>query len=271
VTLTLHPAGHVPGSAQVRLERAGEVWVVSGDYKTGSDGLSEPFEALACDVFISECTFGLPIFRWPDPAAELERIRAWWEECRTCGLTPVLCAYGLGKAQRLIAALAGTGPGPVLTHPAVEAPTAALRAAGYRLPATLPLRPDAGAAGSSGGLVIAPPGALAGSWADRLGPLSTGFASGWMALRGLRRRRGADRGFVLSDHADWDGLNRAVAATGAGRVLLTHGYAPAFARWLAERGRPAGVLATASAGEDPDAGGTIPDAGGAAGRPRAGP
>lgn len=252
VTLSFHPAGHVPGSAQVRLAASGAVGVVSGDYKTVADGLSEPFEPVACDVFVSECTFGLPVFRWPDPGAEMARIRAWWRECADAGRVPVLGAYGLGKAQRLIAALAGSGPGPILTHAAVEAPTAALRAAGYALPATLPLGPHCRPADHPGALVIAPPAALAAGGAVAAGAVSTGFASGWMALRG-QRRGGAERGFVISDHADWEGLNRAVAATGAARVLLMHGYCAAFARWLAGRGIDAAVLAEAGAGGRGDA------------------
>ncbi len=246
VTVSFHPAGHVPGSAQLRVARAGEVWVVSGDYKTAPDGLSEAFEPVACDTFVSECTFGLPVFRWPDQGAELARIRDWWAGCAAAGVVPVLGAYSLGKAQRLIAGLAGAGP--IAAHPAVEGASAALRAAGYPVPDTLPAAPPL----PPGALVIAPPAALAGGWAGRFGPASTAFASGWMAIRGLRRRRGAERGFVLSDHADWPGLNAAIRATGAARVLLTHGTTAAFARYLAEGGLEAGALATAYAGESLD-------------------
>jgi putative mRNA 3-end processing factor len=245
-TVSFHPAGHVPGSAQIRIEQGGEVWVVSGDYKTEDDGLSEPFQPLRCHTFISECTFGLPVFRWAPQAEVFAQIRAWWAACAAQGRAAVLGAYSLGKAQRLIAALGGDGP--VACHPAVQAMTRVLRDQGYPLPQTLALagasRPPPGA------LVIAPPAALAeGPFLRRIGAHDLAHASGWMALRGIRRRRAAARGFVLSDHADWTGLNLAVADTGAERVIATHGYTAAFQRWLAGRGLDAQVLETGWTGE----------------------
>jgi putative mRNA 3-end processing factor len=251
VTVSFHPAGHVPGSAQIRVARDGEVWVVSGDYKTERDGLSEPFEPVPCHTFISECTFGLPVFAWAPQAEVVDGVNAWWASNRAAGRFSVLGAYALGKAQRLLAAVDG-GIGPVLTHGAVEETTALLRAQGYRLPPTVRVTPDTDLASYRGALVLAPPSAPGTPWMRRFGDAAAGFASGWMRLRGIRRRRGSDRGFVLSDHADWPGLNAAIRATGATRVLVTHGYTAPFRRWLAERGYDAQVLATEFTGEAPD-------------------
>jgi putative mRNA 3-end processing factor len=246
--VSFHPAGHVPGSAQIRVQAGGEVWVVSGDYKTEPDGLCEPWEPVPCHAFISECTFGLPLFRWQPQSTVIGQIAGWWQANAAAGLVSVLGAYGLGKAQRIMAALPPVGP--ILTHGAVEAPTAVLRAQGYRLPAT---QRAAGPA-PAGALVIAPPSALNTPWAARLGATAQAFASGWMALRGIRRRRGLAKGFVLSDHADWPGLNAAIAATGAERVFVTHGYTAPFRRWLETQGYDAQVVATEFAGDgEPEA------------------
>lgn len=250
-TVSFHPAGHVPGSAQVRLEVRGETWVVSGDYKTASDGLSEPFEPVRCHSFISECTFGLPIYSWPDEAVLADQINGWWAQCRANGQTAVMGVYALGKAQRVLRLL-DPGIGPILTHGAVEATTAVMRAQGIALPDTVAVRPGLDLAAYRGAMVLAPPSALGSSWIRRFGPVSTGIASGWMQLRGVRRRRGADRGFVVSDHADWAGLNAAIAATGAERVFVTHGYTAPFARWLGEQGYEAGIVATEFGGEGLD-------------------
>ncbi len=245
--VSFHPAGHVPGSAQIRVEVGGEVWVVSGDYKLHHDPLSEPFEPLRCHAFISECTFGLPVFRWTDPAEVMSSITDWWAANRAEGRFSVIGAYAFGKAQRL---LAGVGPiGPILTHGAVEATNRVMRDQGLPLPVTVQVTPDLDLKAHAGALVIAPPSALGGPWIRRFGPASTGFASGWMALRGVRRRRAADRGFVISDHADWQGLNEAIRATGAEKIFVTHGYTSVFRRWLAEQGYDAEVVATEYEGE----------------------
>ncbi|MGS4943875.1 ligase-associated DNA damage response exonuclease [Meridianimarinicoccus sp. RP-17] len=258
--VSFHPAGHVPGSAQVRVEVGGEVWVVTGDYKLENDGLSEAFEQLRCHAFISECTFGLPIFRWRPQSAIAAQIADWWRDCAAAGRTAVLGAYSLGKAQRLLSMLP-PDQGPILCHPAIEGTNDVLRAQGYPLPDTVRATTEVTAKTHPGALVIAPPAAMAGSWLKRFGPVSTAFASGWMALRGVRRRRAADRGFVISDHADWAGLNTAITATGAERVYVTHGYTDVFARWLCDRGLDARVLATEFGGEaedDPDAASPAP-------------
>jgi putative mRNA 3-end processing factor len=251
VTLSLHPAGHLPGSAQVRIEHRGEVWVVSGDYKVARDRLSEPFEPVACHTFITECTFGLPVFRWRTEAESMAEVNAWWAANRAAGRFSLLGAYTLGKAQRLLAGIEA-GQGPILTHGAVENINEVLRAQGLRLPATIRVTPDLDLTAHAGALVVAPPSALGSPWARRFGQASDAFASGWMALRGVRRRRAADRGFVISDHADWPGLEAAIRATGATRVIATHGYTAAFSRWLESQGWEAGVVATEFTGESLD-------------------
>ena len=248
-TVSFHPAGHVPGSAQIRIEVAGEVWVVSGDYKLEDDGLSEAFAPLPCHAFVSECTFGLPVFRWAPQARVMAEINAWWAANATEGRASVLAAYALGKAQRLLAGL-DTGIGPILTHGAIEATNAVLRAQGLRLPDTVQIGAGTDARSHPGALVLAPPSALGGTWLRRFPGAATALASGWMRLRGVRRRRGAGRGFVMSDHADWDGLNTAIRATGAERVFVTHGYTETFARWLGAQGYDARVVATDYGGDE---------------------
>ncbi len=251
-TVSFHPAGHVPGSAQIRVEVAGEVWVVSGDYKTEADGLSEPFAPVRAHAFVTECTFGLPVFDWAPQAEVVAEIDAWWRANAAAGRVSVLGAYALGKAQRLLAAV-DPGTGPILTHGAVEATNAVLRAQGLALPDTVPVTAEVTARTHPGALVLAPPSALGTPWMKRFGPAATAFASGWMRLRGVRRRRAADRGFVMSDHADWKGLNAAIAETGAERVFVTHGYTAPFRAWLAAQGYDAAVVATEFEGESVDA------------------
>lgn len=247
--VSFHPAGHIPGSAQIRVEVGGEIWVVSGDYKVVPDGLSEPFEPVRCHSFITECTFGLPVFKWQDAAEIAQDLNAWWATNAADGKTSILGAYALGKAQRLLS-MVDPGIGPILTHGAIENTNAVLRQQGYALPDTLPVTADLGARDHPGALVIAPPSALGSSWARRFGPASTGFASGWMRLRGVRRRRSADRGFVISDHADWDGLMTAIRESGAENIYATHGYTDIFARWLNTQGYRARVVPTEFGGED---------------------
>ena len=246
--VSFHPAGHVPGSAQIRVEVGGEVWVVSGDYKTEPDRLSEPFAPVPCHTFVTECTFGLPVFNWRPEAEIAGEINAWWQANAAQGRISVLGAYSLGKAQRLLAAV-DPEIGPILTHGAVEGTNRVMRAQGLPLPETIPVTAEMKGKDHPGALVIAPPSALGSTWMRRFGPVSTGFASGWMALRGVRRRRAADRGFVMSDHADWAGLNAAIRATGAERVYVTHGYTAIFRRWLAEEGYDAHELETEYEGE----------------------
>ena len=241
--VSFHPAGHVPGSAQIRIEHKGQVWVVSGDYKTTPDGLSTPFEPIRCHAFITECTFGLPVFRWPAQATLQSDLNTWWAQNAAAGRPCLLGAYALGKAQRLLTML-DTDIGPILTHGAIEATNAVLRAQGITLPATIHVTADINAKSHPGALIIAPPSALGTPWARRFPNAATGIASGWMALRGVRRRRSADRGFIISDHADWQGLNDAIRATGATKIFATHGYTSIFQKWLLAQGYDAHVVST---------------------------
>ena len=247
VRISLHPAGHVLGSAQVRIEWRGQVWVASGDYFVSGAGdhnpSCSPFEPLRCHCFITESTFGLPIYRWRPQAEVLAEVNAWWQHNAAAGRPSLLMAYSLGKAQRLLAGIDASA-GPVYTHPAVETLNAVYRAAGVALPATTVLADGLRRDELAGALVVAPPAVHGSAWARRLGDFGDAFASGWMQLRGARRRQGVDRGFVLSDHADWPGLQQAIRATGASRVIVTHGYEAVMVRWLQEQGLQAGSFRT---------------------------
>jgi putative mRNA 3-end processing factor len=246
--ISLHPAGHVLGSAQVRIESRGETWVVSGDYKLEPDPTCAPFEPLACDTFVTESTFGLPIYRWGAPASVAASIEAWWRANAEEKRASVLFAYAFGKAQRILAGL-DASIGPILVHGAVDAMNAAYRESGVALPETrLAIELEKGF-DVSRALGVAPPSAQGSPWLKRFGDYSDAFASGWMAVRGQRRRLAVDQGFVLSDHADWPGLNRAIEATGARRVLVTHGYTAPLVQWLAERGYEAAAMQTRFEGE----------------------
>ena len=234
VHLSLHPAGHIYGSAQIRLEYKGEVWVVTGDYKTQADPISQAFEVVRCNTLVTECTFGLPVFIWEDPRLVIEEIVSWWSTNRENGVSSVLSAYSLGKAQRLIGEL-GKYISPIYTHGAIENINEIYRNEGVLNIATVPIQAD-GEKPNPGSLIIAPPSAIDTTWTRKIGPYSLGIASGWMALRGNRRRRNADRGFSLSDHCDWKGLNEVVDGCGAQMVYTMHGYADSFSRWLEEKG-----------------------------------
>ena len=248
VRLSLHPAGHILGSSQVRLEHRGEVWVVSGDYKTAPDPTCAPFEPVRCHTFITESTFGLPVYRWPEAADTAAEINAWWRANQAAGRASVLFGYSLGKAQRLLAGL-DAGVGPVFCHGAVEPLVRAYRESGVALPPTRMISDAPKGFDWSRSLVLAPPAAGGTAWMRRFGDVSTAMASGWMRVRGHRRRRAIDRGFVLSDHADWPGLLSAIGGTGASRVLVTHGYTAVLVRHLRERGLEADVVRTPFEGE----------------------
>lgn len=251
VRVSLHPAGHILGSSQVRLELGGEIWVVSGDYKTDPDPTTTPFETVRCHTFVTESTFGLPVYRWPPPTEVLGDINAWWRANQAAGKASLLYGYALGKAQRL---LAGLDPdiGPIYTHGAVERMTSVYRAAGVRMPPTI----HAGSAPRdtdwSRAIVVAPPSADGSTWTRRFGYHATGFASGWMLVRGARRGRSLDRGFALSDHVDWPSLMATVEATGAEHVWVTHGFTAPVVRWLRERGLDAQVVQTRFEGDVDD-------------------
>jgi putative mRNA 3-end processing factor len=259
VQVSLHPAGHILGSAQVRLEHQGKIWVVSGDYKLDSDPTCEPFEPIRCHIFISECTFGLPVYRWPDPQDVFTEILSWWQGNQALGQASLLFGYALGKSQRLLAGLAaiasehGALLGPIYTHGATENVNQAYRSAGVALPETIyAMEAEAGVRWADA-LIVAPPTAHGTSWTRRFGRSSAAFASGWMQIRGHRRRRAIDRGFVLSDHADWPGLLQAIQATRAETIWLTHGYTAVGARWFSAQGKHAIAIETRYEGERNDA------------------
>lgn len=241
VKVSFHPAGHILGSAQVRVEHGGEVWVCSGDYKLTPDPTCKPFEPVECDVFITEATFALPIYRWTPPEELAREVNAWWRSNREAGKVSVLFAYSLGKSQRILTSI-DSAAGPIFTHGAVEKLNGVYRDMGIGLPETRYVGDVENKNDFSGGLVIAPPSAAGTAWLRRFGPHSSAFASGWMAVRGNRRRRSLDRGFVMSDHADWPGLLKAIAATKAKRVLVTHGFVDPLVRWLDEHGTEAEPL-----------------------------
>jgi putative mRNA 3-end processing factor len=265
VRVSLHPAGHVLGSAQVRLEHRGRVWVVSGDYYlSGHDEAGDArgatcaaFEPVPCDCFVTESTFGLPVYRWRPQREVMDEVNAWWAANAAAGRASLLLGYSFGKAQRLIAGV-DAGIGPIVVHGAVEPLNRAYRAAGVALPETRLVSEVDDRADLKRALVVAPPAVLGSAWARRLGDASDAFASGWMQLRGARRRQGVDRGFVLSDHADWPGLQRAIAATGAARVIVTHGYEGVMVRWLQQQGLEAGSFRTEYGGDDGDGLGAEP-------------
>jgi putative mRNA 3-end processing factor len=235
VRVSLHPAGHILGSSQVRIERDGEVWVVSGDYKLAPDPTCAPFEPLRCETFVTESTFALPIFRWPEPGETIAAIEAWWRENQLAGKASLLFAYPIGKAQRILAGI-DAGIGPILYHGAIERVNAIYRGQGIALPAAAESKKYEGA------LIVAPPTAMASPWTRKFGPVSSAMASGWMRIRGPRRRRALDRGFVLSDHADWPGLLSAIDATGAATIWVAHGYRGPLVRWLEEQGKYAQAI-----------------------------
>ncbi|HVF63412.1 MAG TPA: ligase-associated DNA damage response exonuclease [Casimicrobiaceae bacterium] len=253
VDVSFHPAGHVLGSAQIRIARGDEVVVVSGDYKLAPDATCTPFEPVRCTTFVTESTFGLPIYRWSRPDDVFDDMLDWWRENQQARVASVVFAYALGKAQRIAAGLAArrTLPGPLYCHGAVARISDSYRAAGVALPDIEPVATAAADTDWTHALVLAPPSAQGSIWMRRFEPCRTAFASGWMAIRGTRRRANVDRGFVLSDHADWSALNTAVDESGADEIWVTHGYRDEFVRWLNESrsGRHAIGLATQFEGD----------------------
>jgi putative mRNA 3-end processing factor len=252
VRVSFHPAGHILGSSQVRIEHRGEVWVVSGDYKLASDPTCAAFDPVRCHTFVTESTFGLPIFRWQDPAISLGEINAWWRGNQEAGKASVLFAYPLGKAQRVLAGI-DSARGPIYTHGAVETFNRIYRDTGVALAATSYARSAPARTDWSRALIIAPPLAKTNPWLRRFGDFSTAMASGWMRIRGTRRRRSIDRGIVLSDHADWPALLSAIKDSGAERVWVTHGYRTAMAQWLSANGLEAHAVETRFEGDRDEA------------------
>lgn len=242
LSVSFHPAGHIPGSAQIRLEYRGEVWVVSGDYKTTYDGLSHAFEPVPCHTFITESTFGLPLFQFPDQQLVFKEMETWYRRCRQQNEQAVVLAYSLGKAQRVMMGLHHMGI-PVVLHSTVWETQQALSQNGFSLPKA-PRWLARQKEGFNDAVLIAPPGAARNGNFLNKHPHQLAAASGWMHLRGLRRRANYEKGFVLSDHADWNGLLYAIRETGAEQIWITHGYSDALSRHLREQGLRAQTLET---------------------------
>jgi len=248
VKVSLHPAGHMTGSAQVRIEHRGEIVVVSGDYKLQPDSTCHAFEPVKCHTFVTESTFGLPIYQWQEPAVVFGEINQWWRNNQANGTTSILFGYSVGKAQRLLSGVDAT-IGPIFAHGAILKSCEAYRACGVELPellnpASVDKRHD-----FSPSLVIAPPSARGNTWLRRFGDVSMAMASGWMQVRGIRRRRVVDRGFIISDHADWPDLLTAIAATEASSVWVTHGYTRQVVEYLKKNGLDAKEVQTQFRGE----------------------
>lgn len=249
VKISLHPAGHVIGSAQIRVEYKGEIWVVSGDYKLEDDGVCAPFEPVKCHSFISECTFGMPVYRWKPQQEIYDAINQWWRQNAAEGKTSVIMGYSLGKAQRILRHL-DPSIGQLFAHGVIQNTQEALARDGISLLHTERVTPEIARDRYPGSMILAPPSAAGTPWMKKFLPYSFGYCSGWMSIRGAKRRRAADRGFVLSDHADWNGLITAIAATECESVYLTHGYTASFSRYLAEQGYDAHEAHTLYGGDE---------------------
>lgn len=243
VKISLHPAGHIPGSSQVRLEYKGEVAVVSGDYKLEADGLTTAFEPVKCNTFITESTFGLPVYRWKKQEEIFNDINKWWRSNKEKGKASVLAGYSLGKAQRILYNIDKT-IGKIFGHGAITMINEIMINAGLNLPKLEKVNSSFNKKDFNGSLILAPPSVIGSSWLRQFEPYSLGYASGWMNVRGAKRRQALDIGFALSDHADWKELNEAVKETGAEKIYVTHGYTAVFVKWLREIGFDAEELET---------------------------
>jgi putative mRNA 3-end processing factor len=252
VRITFHPAGHVLGSAQVALEYRSEVWVISGDYKIQPDPTCTAFEPIRCHVFLTESTFALPIYRWPAADLVFAEINSWWRANQTRKWASVLYCYALGKAQRILSGI-DASIGPIHTHGAVERMNQVYRDSGVELPPTTHVGAVPAGADWSRALILAPLSARASPWTRRFTPFSSALASGWMRIRGTRRRRAIDRGFVLSDHVDWPGLQQTIRETSAEQIGVTHGYVGVLTRWLREQGKNVREVSTPYQGESEEA------------------
>jgi len=250
VKFSFHPAGHIIGSAQIRVEYKGEVWVASGDYKVEPDGVSEAFESVKCHAYITESTFGLPVFKWKPQDVVMDEINAWWQGNKEEGRVSIIAAYSLGKAQRIINNV-DHSIGKIFTHGAVENVNEVIRRQGVDLKETTRVVQGQKPSLYGGSLVIAPPTAVDSAWSEKFRDFSSGVASGWVATRGTRKWRVSDRGFVLSDHADWDGLLTAIKASEAEKVYVTHGYTDLFSKYLKSIGYYSAVVNTEYTGEEP--------------------
>ncbi len=233
VKISLHPAGHIIGSSQVKLEYNGKIWVVSGDYKVENDNISGRFEPVKCNTFITESTFGLPIYKWKTQEEIYDNIVTWINRNKENGKTSIILAYSLGKAQRVLQAIKETTQ-TIFAHGAVFNMQQTLINAGWNITPVVRVTPETPKELLKAAVVIAPPSADGTPWMKKFQPYAVGVCSGWMQVRGNARRRNVDAGFALSDHADWDGLLQTVKATGAEKVFVTHGFQSAFSRYLNE-------------------------------------
>lgn len=249
VKFTFTPAGHIIGSAQICVEYKGEKWVFSGDYKLQNDGISGQYEPIRCHHFITESTFGLPVFNWKPQSEVMAEINDWWQKNKEEGRVSILAAYSLGKAQRIINNV-DHSIGKVFTHTAIENTNEVLRNQGEAILTTTLVDNTHTTKDYEGSLVLAPPAAINSNWSKRFKNLSDAAASGWMAIRGTRRRRSMDKGFVLSDHADWSDLNQAVKLSEAEHIYVTHGYTDIYSRYLSSIGYDAQVVKTAYEGDE---------------------
>ena len=249
VSFSFHPAGHILGSAQIKVSYKGEIVVFSGDYKTANDGFSEAFEPVKCHTFITESTFGLPVYHWQDQKWIFNEMEEWCKNNRNNDQLSILYGYSLGKAQRILQGLPES-VGPIFTHSTIEAVLNVMRNQGVSLKNTIPVNEHLTRAELLSGVIIAPPAMQNSNWLKKFEPIRNGVVSGWMALRGARRRRNADKGFVLSDHADWEGLNEAISLTGAENVFVTHGYTDILSKWLIDKGLNAHPLETNFEGDE---------------------
>jgi putative mRNA 3-end processing factor len=243
VKVSFYPAGHILGSAQIRIEYKGEVWVISGDYKIEKDFTCDKFEPVKCNTFITESTFGLPIFKWISQTNLFENINSWWRKNKDSGTASVIFGYALGKAQRIISGL-DPSIGTIYTHNSIGLINQCYRDSGVNLPPTKDIGEISNEKITPGIMIVAPPTADRLQWTDKFPDISSAFASGWMQIRKNRKRNSFDRGFPLSDHADWEGLLQAIKESEADKILITHGYSSQLSKWLCENGYDAGILKT---------------------------
>lgn len=243
VKVSLHPAGHIVGSSQIRIEYKGEVWVFTGDYKTENDGISGAYEPVKCHTLITESTFGLPIYKWNPQQQIYTDIQNWVSQNMADDKASVLIAYSLGKAQRIMDALKNVTD-TVYVHGAIYNVQQVMQNLGYSFLNVKRITAATTNNELKGSVIIAPPSADGTPWMRRFKPYKLAICSGWMQVRGNVRRRNADKGFVLSDHCDWNGLLSSVQATGAQKVFVTHGFQSAFSKYLNEKGIEADEVTT---------------------------
>ena len=243
VKVSFHPAGHIIGSCQIRLEYNGFIVVFTGDYKTTNDGLTMPFESIKCHEFITESTFGLPIYKWQPDGELKQRMHEWIATNQSQNRTSVFFGYSLGKAQRIIKMLEGITD--IYAHSAIYNLNEAMLGCGVKLPQAKLLHSNINKVELQNKIVVLPPALLGSTLLKRIPNAATAVCSGWMQIRGNKRWRAVDAGFAVSDHADWNGLLQAVEASGAEKIYVTHGTQAIFAKYLNSIGFNAKEVKTA--------------------------